>query len=212
MFKYNEKYKFTEEWFDPQIPNWEGTFNYLKGEGSVFKDVLEIGCFEGRATIWLCENVLTEKSNYDIVDTFGGTLEEAGMGSAGKLLSEDQDAILNTFKHNVSFHSDRVNFEIFREYSQQALPKLVSEKKQYDFIYIDASHRADDTFVDAYYANKLLKVGGLIIFDDFGWKDPNKPHLVDSPELGIRQFFTMYDEQEYRLLFSGYQIGALKLK
>ena len=212
MFKYNEKYRFTEKWFDSQISNWEATFKYLRVEGSVFKDVLEIGCFEGRATIWLCENVLNEKSNYDIVDTFGGTLEEAGMESAGKLLSEDQDAILNTFKHNISFHSDKVNFEIFKEYSQQALPKLVSEKRQYDFIYIDASHRADDTFVDAYYANKLLKVGGLIIFDDFGWKDPNKPHPVDSPELGIRQFFTMYDDQDYKLIFSGYQIGALKLR
>jgi len=212
MFKYDEKYRFTEEWFDPQIPVWEEVFTYLKKEGSVFKDVLEVGCFEGRATIWLCENVLQEGVNYDIVDTFGGTLEEAGMGSASELLSKDEDAIFNTFKHNTSFHSDKINFNIFRDYSQQTLPKLVAQKKQYDFIYVDASHRADDTFVDAYYANKLLKPGGLIIFDDFAWKDPNKPHPISSPELGVRMFFTMYEGQEYRVLFHGYQVGALKIK
>jgi predicted O-methyltransferase YrrM len=212
MFKYDEKYRFTEQWFDPQIPNWEETFAYLKKEGSVFKDVLEVGCFEGRATVWLCENVLQEGANYDIVDTFGGTLEEAGMGSASELLSKDKDAIFSTFKHNTSFHSDRINFNIYRDYSQQALPRLVDQKKQYDFIYIDASHKADDTFVDAYYANKLLKPGGLIIFDDFQWKDPNKPHPVDSPELGVRMFFTMYEDRDYKVLFHGYQVGALKLK
>jgi hypothetical protein len=155
---------------------------------------------------------LQEGVNYDIVDTFGGTLEEAGMGRTSELLSKDEDAIFNTFKHNTSFHSDRINFNIYRDYSQQALPRLVDQKKQYDFIYIDASHKADDTFVDAYYANKLLRPGGVIIFDDFQWKDPNKPHQVDSPELGVRMFFACYEEREYKVLFHGYQAGALKLK
>ena len=212
MYTYDKKYKFTEEWFDPQIPNWDAVFKHLKQEGAVFNDVLEIGCFEGRATIWLCDNVLEQGCNYDIVDTFGGTLEEAGMVNASKVLSEDKDAVLNTFKHNISFHSGKVNFDISRGYSQQILPQLVSKKKQYDFIYIDASHRADDTFVDAYYANKILKPGGLLIFDDFAWKDPKRSHPVESPELGIRQFFTMYSEETYKMLFAGYQIGALKLK
>lgn len=211
MFKYDEKYRFTEEWFDPQIPNWEKAFIELKNRGTIPRDVLEIGCFEGRATVWLCENVLQEGANYDVVDTFGGTLEEAGMGNVSERLSKDQDSILDTFKHNTSFHSDRINFNIYRDYSQQALPRLVNQKRQYDFIYVDASHKADDTFIDAYYANKLLRPGGLIIFDDFGWKDPNKPHPVDSPELGIRMFFTMYENREYKVLFNGYQVGALKI-
>jgi SAM-dependent methyltransferase len=207
MFIYSEKYKFTEEWFDPMIPTWEQVFEQYGKEK--IKNVLEIGCYEGRATIFLCEKVLQEGVNYDIVDTFGGTLEESGMGgTAERLLTNN--FIENNFQHNISFHPE-INFNINKGYSQHILPTLVKQNKQYDFIYIDASHRADDTFVDAYYAHKMLKPEGLIIFDDFGWKDPNAPHLVSSPELGIRMFFSMYDNL-YTPIMQGYQIGAIKNK
>ena len=205
MFIYSEKYKFTEEWFDPMIPTWEQVFEQYGKEK--IKNVLEIGCYEGRATIFLCEKVLQEGVNYDIIDTFGGTLEESGMGGIAERL-KDEDFIYNNFTHNISFHS-HINFNINKGYSQHILPTLVEQDKQYDFIYVDASHRADDTFVDAYYAHKILKPGGLIIFDDFGWKDPNAPHPVSSPELGIRMFFSMYDNL-YTLITQGYQIGAIK--
>ena len=205
MFVYSDKYKFTEEWFDPMIPTWEQVFEQYGKEK--IKNVLEIGCYEGRATIFLCEKVLQEGVNYDIVDTFGGTLEESGMGGTAERL-KDEDFIYNNFTHNISFHP-HINFNINKGYSQHILPTLVEQDKQYDFIYVDASHRADDTFVDAYYAHKILKPGGLIIFDDFGWKDPNAPHPVSSPELGIRMFFLMYDNL-YTLITQGYQIGAIK--
>ena len=205
MFVYSDKYKFTEEWFDPMIPTWEQVFEQYGKEK--IKNVLEIGCYEGRATIFLCEKVLQEGVNYDIVDTFGGTLEESGMGGTAERL-KDEDFIYNNFTHNISFHS-HINFNINKGYSQYILPTLVEQDKQYDFIYVDASHRADDTFVDAYYAHKILKPGGLIIFDDFIWKDPNAPYPVSSPELGIRMFFSMYDNL-YTLITQGYQIGAIK--
>jgi len=207
MFKYSDKYKFTEEWFDPMIPNWKQLFDSYGKEK--IKDVLEIGCYEGRATIFLCEEILSEGVNYDIVDTFSGTLEESGMNGTAKRLKKD-NFIYNNFTYNISFHS-QVNFNINQGYSQHILPTLVKQSKQYDFIYIDASHRADDTFVDAYYAHKMLKPGGLVIFDDFEWKDPNALHPVQSPELGIRMFFSMYDNL-YTPIMQGYQIGAIKNK
>jgi SAM-dependent methyltransferase len=209
MFTYPKKYKFTEKWFDPMIPNWENLFKQYKTNNPPIKNVLEIGCYEGRATIFLCENVLEENVNYDIVDTFGGTLEESGMTGTAKRLGKD-DFIYKNFTHNISFHP-QINFNINRGFSQNILPDLVQQDKKYDFIYIDASHRADDTFVDAYYAHKMLNPGGLIIFDDFMWKDPNQPHIINSPELGIRMFFTMYD-QDYQAVMQGYQIGVIKNK
>lgn len=210
-YKYDEKYKFTEEWFDPMIPIWDDLFHkYKETYNKDIESILEIGCYEGRATTWICENVLTDTNkiyHYDIIDTFGGTEIESGMQRSMDLLSEDKNIIEDTFRHNISFFTN-VNFNIHKGISQKILPTF-DQVEKYDFIYIDASHRADDTFVDAYYAHKMLKSGGILIFDDYGWKDPKNMHISNSPQLGIDVFATMYNE-EYHVVFEGYQIGLIK--
>jgi predicted O-methyltransferase YrrM len=195
-------YKFTEKWFDIAIPMWTKIFEQYPSPTSI----LEIGCYEGRATTWLCDNVIKgNKIDYNVIDTFGGSLEEIGMTQTKELL-EKSNFIEDNFRHNISFHPN-VNFTIYKGYSQLILPTL--KNKEYDFIYIDASHRADDTFVDAYFAFKMLKKGGMIIFDDYLWKDPNNLHPVNSPQLGIEIFNTMYDK-ELTIIFNGYQVGFIK--
>ena len=173
---YNEKYKFTETWFDIAIQGWEQILPPMKSE---IKNVLEVGCYEGRATVWLCENILN--------DNF----------------------IENNFNHNISFFPN-INFNISKGFSQEILPRWECGEK-YDLIYIDASHRADDTLVDGYYAHRMLKEGGIIIFDDYGWKDPTNLHPVNSPQLGIDVFYNMYSEH-YDMVLRGYQVGFQKHK
>jgi predicted O-methyltransferase YrrM len=201
---FNEKYKFTTEWFDIAIPTWTELFVNNKRQ---IKDVLEVGCYEGRATVWLCENVLTEPgSTYEVIDTFGGSLSESGMVHEKEQSEQGALTIEENFRHNIQFFPD-IEFKIHKGFSQKVLPQL--DKKEYDLIYIDASHRADDTLVDAYFAHKLLKPGGIIIFDDFGWKDPKDLAPINSPELGIRMFWQLY-QSEYEILFEGYQVGFMK--
>ena len=211
MFEYSSKYKFNEKWFDPMIPQWEQVFNTPSSFGYTPTNILEIGSYEGRATIWLCENVLIDKGtkySYDIVDTFGGSLVESGMKNTANKFKNDEDFIHDNFTHNISFFPN-IDFKIYRDFSTQQLPKLIKEGKKYDFIYIDASHKADDTFVDAYYAHSMLEKEGILIFDDLMWKDPNTPHPVNSPELGIKMFMECYDDQ-YKIIFQGYQLGLIK--
>ena len=201
IFKMKD-YKFTETWFDIAIPSWQHLFSQVPRPSNI----LEVGCYEGRATMWLCDNVIKgDYATYDVIDTFKGSLEESGMNGTKQRL-ETNNFIENNFKHNTSFHPN-VKFTIYKGYSQLILPTF--QDKEYDLIYIDASHKADDTFVDAYYAFKMLKKGGIIIFDDYMWKDPNNLHQSNSPQLGIEIFNTMYDSNLEVVLY-GYQVGFMK--
>lgn len=199
-----KQYKFTSTWFkDVAEKTWEELFKIYPKKP---KRLLEIGCYEGRATVWLCDNILEAGAEYDIVDTFGGSLEESGMNIENQL-QENASYIEDNFKHNISYHSN-IKFNIHKGYSQKILPTF-PQIEMYDFIYIDASHRADDTFVDAYYAHKMLKPGGILIFDDFLWKDTKNMHPVNSPQLAVEVFNTMYDDS-YTLIFQGYQVFFTK--
>lgn len=206
--KFDKKYKFNETWFDHYIAVWDELFSKYNEE---IVNVLEIGCYEGRATIYLCENVLKDGANYDVVDTFAGSEVESGMEEAISRLKDNPSTIYNNFIHNTSFFP-KINFNIYKGISQYLLPDIEeNNKKEYDLIYIDASHRGDDTFVDAYYAHKMLRKGGLLIFDDFGWVDKEQQDLiVTRPELGIKTFLTMY-EHLYAKVHIGYQVMLVRI-
>jgi predicted O-methyltransferase YrrM len=58
----------------------------------------------------------------------------------------------------------------FREQeSQVALPQLVSEGTKIDFAFIDGWHTFDHVLVDFFYIDRLLRVGGIVGFDDAHW-------------------------------------------
>jgi predicted O-methyltransferase YrrM len=56
--------------------------------------------------------------------------------------------------------------EIKEDYSYYVLPTLCKEGYKFDMIYIDGSHIFDDAFIDFYYSHELLKIGGVMLFDD----------------------------------------------
>jgi predicted O-methyltransferase YrrM len=57
--------------------------------------------------------------------------------------------------------------ELREEYSELALPKLLSERPEsFDLVFIDGWHTFDHTLLDLFYANRLLKIGGFIVVDD----------------------------------------------
>ena len=196
---------YSVDWFSGNIPVWEQVFSQSELTGKDNLTFLEIGCFEGRATNYILDNILTgENSVIHVVDTFQGSTNEIGMSAS------DIDLGLNNlydkFTHNISHHSDKVI--IHQGYSSNILKKEF-EDNMFDFIYIDGSHTAYDVLADAILAHSLLKSGGIIIFDDFLWKDPNNLNPTNSPELAVTCFYNVY-EDFYDILFHGYQVGLIK--
>src|SRR5438270_558707 len=66
-------------------------------------------------------------------------------------------------------------FTLLEEPSYTALPRLFEQNRRFDLIFIDGWHSFDYTFVDYFYADLLLRDGGVLIFDD--WQMPQVHHV-----------------------------------
>jgi len=74
--------------------------------------------------------------------------------------------------------------------------------ESFNFIYVDASHQSLDVYLDSILAWKLLKIGGIIVFDDYLF---NKGDILNSPYEAVEKFKKNYIDdivilhQDYRV-------------
>jgi len=208
-----DKYKLTENWNEHSYDMWDNFFNG-KGESSYqhtdkIKNVLEVGCYEGATSMWLCDNVLKPGCNYDLIDSFDGSISRSNEAKENNITEhfEVMGNVEKNLRHNVTTHPN-INFNVHKGFTQTILSKLWESGNKYDLIFIDASHQSDDTFVDGYYCHKMLNKDGIIIFDDYGWTFPEVKFKYQVPKFGIDFFFEMYGH-EY-LQAGGYQVFGQK--
>lgn len=174
---------FTEDWFSTNIPIW----NEIVDKNA--KRVLEIGSFEGRSCIWFCENL--KECTVTCVDTFEGSIEHSDDTKSG--LKERFDENTQEYKH-------RIDVKVGT--SDKVLRTLPYEET-YDVIYIDGSHHTRDVLADAILCWPLLKVGGIMIFDDFRW--PGYVGTLKNPLAGILTFVNLWIEN-IEIIHEGYQL------
>lgn len=188
--------KFTQDWFSHNIPNFE----FIKTILPTRKYVLEIGCFEGRASCWMLENFMDDEGLLVCVDTFKGSAEHNGMelGDLYSIWKENTDWVRKTTQDTIAYHGT----------SYEMLGNLISARDRFDFIYIDGSHTAPDVLTDACMAFGLLESGGVMLFDDYLWND--MPGLFDRPKLAIDTFTTIFDGK-CKVILYGYQLAIQKI-
>jgi predicted O-methyltransferase YrrM len=175
-------YEFTTDWFTPHILLWDAIIRKYKP-----RRVLEIGSFEGRSTTHLVEEV--RKYHHDpielvCVDSWEGGVEHSGM---------DFKSVEERFDHNMTIMCDATHDVTVlkrKGLSYVVLAELLLENNPpFDWVYIDGSHMATDVLLDATMAFKMLKVGGIIIFDDYAYGTPEleeKP--FEHPQIAIDSF------------------------
>lgn len=190
---------YSNDWFSHNIPNWERLLADYKGKPDL--NFLEVGCYEGKATYWLCKNILTDQtSKITVVDTFEGSIEHRD-GHA----NTDFSQVERNFRENLAeFVPDKV--DIFRSESQKYLRDINGDV--FDFIYIDGSHTAPDVLEDGVLAWRLLKKGGVMIFDDYAWDAYKEPEL--NPRLAVDSFLAVM-AGKYTLLLKEYQVAIKKI-
>lgn len=189
-------YIFTVDWFSHNISTWIHFLKDYKNKPNL--RFLEIGSFQGKSTVWLLENILTDKSSkITCIDTFEGSIEHK------ENFKNDIINLLDVFKHNITNFKNQVI--IIQDKSQNALKKL---DEQYDFIYIDGDHKSSSVLEDAILSFPLLKKGGIIIFDDYLWFQMKKH--IDNPKPAIDAFLEIYADK-INVLYKDYQVIIEKL-
>lgn len=172
-FKKNlSEYKFKDFWF---LNNIEIINFFLPKSKDIKFDYLEIGSHEGMSLL----NVLEQYKNVraTCIDMWSDIVVE-------KVFDEN----FKNFQNLEKIKSDSII----------ALRKLNDNNREFDYIYIDGLHEGTHVLIDAIQSFKLLKINGIIIFDDFMQHD--KSLLYKSYE-GIYCFLKLFKKQIKILYF-----------
>lgn len=198
----DKNYLFTpsQDWFTHNIPTWDPFITSLLSSlpQNRAPRALEVGSWEGRSAVYLLSKLCTSPSSllvcidhFDLLNTLAGRERHAKV------------------QHNLRLTGSP--FRIIDEFSVPGLVTLLREEiaappaeAGFDFIYIDGSHEADDTFLDAELAWRLARNGALLILDDYEW-DREPSASIHHPARGIDTFLSLHAGQ-FQLLHKGYQV------
>jgi predicted O-methyltransferase YrrM len=115
---------------------------------------LEIGMAYGVSSLFICEALarLPHPATHIVMDPF------------------QREMWRNIGLRNVraAGYGDLVRF--FEEPSEYCLPRLLQQGTQVQFALIDGVHTFDQCALEFYYIDRMLPVGGVVVFDDVTWR------------------------------------------
>ncbi|MGH6936841.1 MAG: class I SAM-dependent methyltransferase, partial [Methylocella sp.] len=176
-----ERFSFTTDWF---CGNEKHFSKYLPHLEDTPCQLLEIGCYEGRATVWLLEHIATHPD------------------ATIKCIDIAEQA---SFRQNIlaARSPEKVRLEIGR--SRNLLRSYPANA--FDFVYVDGDHGTVNVLEDAVLSFILLKRNGIMAFDDFKWKDRTSPD--GTPKQAINAFLMIY-RRKITVLMKDYQVWIRK--
>ena len=193
--------RLSNDWFTYHIPHWLSLFDEYSLRTKTKLEVLEIGSWEGLSSYFILESL--RNAELTCVDTWQGADEHtSGYAATEQVLG----AIESSFDANLSPFEARLtkyrgtSFSFFNENN---------ERGKFDLIYVDGSHHCDDVVVDAIRCYQMLKIGGLMVFDDYLWQWYPRPN--DNPAAAINAFLRL-KKGSYKLLRVYAQLAIEKTK
>ena len=197
-------YEFTQDWFQYGLQLWPHLVQHLPKHQDP-RRILEIGSFEGRSTVWLIENMMRPYDELVCIDTWAGGEEHSkvNMGEVEARFDRNVEEACKKVTH--------IKVEKIKDVSTYGLAKqmdwLENPLFMFDFIYVDGSHQAPDVLCDAVMAWRVLRDGGVMVFDDYLWGDPRMP--LHRPKVAIDAFMNIF-AAEMIVLHIGGQIAIKK--
>jgi predicted O-methyltransferase YrrM len=154
--------------FDPQRPT----------------TMVEVGSYEGSSAWWIMQNLLlSEQSRLYCIDAWGG--------------GDEGEARYAQFLRNIDELPNRRQIEVIRDWSQNALRKLLADGLKADLLYVDGGHDAPTVLRDLVAGFDLVKPGGIVICDDYLWDDPRwgGNRTLGRPKIALDAFTTIYADK-----------------
>ena len=141
---------FSTYWF---LNNYKIIGSFLPIDRNENFNYLEIGSFEGLSSLFILS--YWKNANVTCVDTWETSKDES------QFLDFNFQTVEKKFDTNLKDFS----FRKIKNTSEIAFKEL-TQRDSFDYIYIDGSHNGIDIYNDALASFNILKVGGIIIFDD----------------------------------------------
>ena len=181
--------EFTDLWADNNIPFVAPVLrNFARWRERI--DYLEIGAYEGRNLAFM-DWLLPQKLHACVIDPwFDGALNP----------EEKYHAVEPRFHRNVQ-KLGFAGLEVTKGFSTYELPKMLQAGRGFDLIYVDGTHTALGVMIDLCFCASLLRVGGLMILDDYWHQEseiggPGVKQAVDRFHGAFRRYFEL--EAVYR--------------
>ncbi|MCG3177002.1 MAG: hypothetical protein MOGMAGMI_01966 [Candidatus Omnitrophica bacterium] len=209
---------FKRDWFTRAIPLFESLLSPLAGRPGL--RALEIGSFEGRSAYWLLDNILTAPdAELYCLDVWDGHGDSRYRNQNSELYVGDS---FRTFWENILGHPTfGMKVRPRRGLSFDSLASIAAMKGigraiEFDFIYVDGSHQGTDVLADAVLSWRLLKKGGIIIFDDYDYElakryPSGEGHRLTAmePAIALNGFLATHGK-ELTILHREYQLALRK--
>ena len=184
------EYQFTNSWFSPLI---QSVWNIVIPQIGPSK-FLEMGSFEGRSTTWIINKFARIRDiEMHCIDTWEGCNDNIKLDIDFKSTEE-------RFKHNIDIalknNPFKIDFHVHKGLTDNELTKLFlgGFANYFDFIYVDAGHKASECLSDMVLSWKLLKEGGIMAIDDYIFAVENRPRW-DVPKTAVDAFVNIHVDQ-----------------
>lgn len=187
------KYTYTQNWF--LISEIKRDILHYVNKKQKY-NILEIGCFEGLSACGFSDNILDHKeSTLDCVDPF--VLSGTNSKITTTCVTSDTELMFRK-NINLSKNSKKITF-----HKMTSDDFFLTNKKLFNFIYIDGCHELEFIINDMENSFKCLEQNGIMWMDDYGGGGGKIKIYMD-------RFLEKYKGQ-YNIIHKNYQLAIRKL-
>ena len=176
----DKQFKFTDDWITNKT---NIMLNIFENHNINPKEILEIGVHEGFSTIFF--QYAFKDFHTDVIDIF-----------------------LNDKRKKFESNINIINLKNINIHQTTSHNFLVNNKKKYDLVFVDGGHGYLDVIVDLLYSFQYLNINGLLLIDDYDWKEENKDKSV---RLATNNFLDVI-EGSYEAIYQGQFAAIIKKK